>query len=93
MARTFIVRYRNLDSGYPLYQGGPGLNVNTGVRDRHTSVCRADNAERFTLDAAKRHARTCNDRWAGEVLDAAGEIVWQTRRMRASRFAADRAPV
>ena len=85
----YVVRYRNLYAGDALYQGGSGLNVNTGTRDRHRSACRLEDALTFaSLATAQRHARACNPSWAGEVITADGStVVWQTRRMRASRFA------
>ena len=66
----YIVRFRNRYDGCPVYLGGPGLCVNTGVRKSTSSVMRADDAKRFTKYAtAKRRSYDCNPQWYGEVLE------------------------
>jgi hypothetical protein len=80
----YIVRYKSINGLFPMYAGGPGLDVNAGVRVRSKSTIRREDAISFTsLDAAKRKARNCNPTWFGEVLDAATDaVVYTTLRGR-----------
>jgi len=65
----FIVRFHKTD-GFPMYQGGPGRDVNSGVRVANKSVLFRKDAKRFrTYATAQRHAHRCNECWKGEVIE------------------------
>jgi hypothetical protein len=66
----FVVRYKSKIGGPPVYQGGPGIDVNAGVRVKNTSVVLLKNALRFdNRKTAERHAKRCNKMWVGEVIE------------------------
>jgi hypothetical protein len=67
---SFIVRFRHRKDGDCLYLGGPGLDVNAGVRVAHRSVVLRKNAHRFEKSStAKRRSCDCNPLWKGEVIE------------------------
>jgi hypothetical protein len=66
----YIVKFVHKQDGDCLYLGGPGLDVNAGVRVAHRSVVLQQNAHRFDkLSTAKRRSYDRNGNWRGEVME------------------------
>lgn len=63
----YIVVYVNKSDGFRMYQGGPGLDVNAGVRVENKAVLFKKDALRFdTAEEAQPHLQ-CNDRWYAHI--------------------------